>query len=76
MLLPKTTVRLANVTVLLLPTAIELSELASTVLELPMLMALLPNDVEELPNEIVLAALDETVFAPMAMLFELPAYAF
>ena len=69
-------VRFAKVTVFLLPTATELSELASTVFELPMLMALLPKDVEELPSEIVLAALDETVFAPIAMLFELLAYAF
>ena len=57
MLLPKTTVFFASVTVLLLPTAIELSELASTVFELPMLMALFPNDVDELPNAIVFAAL-------------------
>lgn len=57
MLLPKTTVFFASVTVLLLPTAIERSELASTVFELPMLMALFPNDVDELPNAIVFAAL-------------------
>ena len=73
MLLPKTTVFFASVTVLLLPTAIERSELASTVFELPMLMALFPNDVDELPNAMVFAALDATVLAPIAMLFELPA---
>ena len=50
-------VRFAKVTVFLLPTATELSELASTVFELPMLMALLPKDVEELPSEIVLAVI-------------------